>query len=200
MDIKTNEDILIKKSGKGDVKAFGELIEAYENKVFNIALGILKNYDDANDMAQEAFIRIFKSIKSFKGESAFSTWIYRITVNVCLDEFRKRKNKKTFSIDEDIRFGDSEITREIIDDSPSPDTIVEKNELKKVVHDAISELSEEHQTVIVLRDIQGFSYEEISEMTKTPQGTVKSRISRARNALKDILKNKKELNDIYFVK
>jgi len=198
--METNENILIEKSRKGDIEAFEKLIEAYQKKVFNIALGILNNYDDANDIAQDVFIRIFKSIKNFKGESAFSTWLYRITTNACLDELRKRKNKNVISLDEDIRFDGGEIPRQIVDDGPPLDVIAERNELKRIVNNAISELSEEHKTVIILREIQGFSYEEIAEVLKCPQGTVKSRISRARNILKDILKNKRELYDKDYVK
>jgi RNA polymerase sigma-70 factor (ECF subfamily) len=200
--METCERILIERSKKGDIEAFEKLVEAYQKKVFNIALGMLNNYDDASDIAQEVFIRVFKSIKSFKGESAFSTWLYRITTNACLDELRKSKNKtkNIVSIDEDIHFEDGEAARQIVDDSPSPDMIVEANELKNIVNDAIEELSEEHKTVIILREIQGFSYEEIADIIKSPQGTVKSRISRARNILKDILKNKMELYDKDYVK
>lgn len=198
--METKENVLIEKSKKGDIHAFETLIEAYQKKVFNIAFGMLHNYEDANDAAQEVFIRVFKSIKNFKGESSFSTWLYRITANVCLDELRKRKNKNVVSIDEDITLEEGEISRQIIDDSPTPDIVAEKNELRKIIYNAISELSEEHKTVIVLRELHGFSYDEISEMIKCPQGTVKSRISRARNILKNILKNKRELYDRDYVK
>ncbi|HOJ11975.1 MAG TPA: sigma-70 family RNA polymerase sigma factor [Clostridiales bacterium] len=199
--MENNEKVLIEKSQNGDIEAFEKLIEAYQRKVFNIALGMFGNYEDASDMAQEVFIRIFKSIKSFKGQSLFSTWLYRITTNVCLDELRKRKNKNVISIDEEIHLDDGEgVVRQIIDESPSPDVIAEKKELKKVVNDAILELSAEHKEVIILRDIQGFSYDEIAEIIKCPQGTVKSRINRARNILKEILKNKKELWDKEYVK
>ena len=89
-----NEQILLEKAKAGDVSAFEELIDAYQKKIFNLAYRIIGNYDDAGDMAQEALIRIYRSIANFKEQSSFSTWIYRITTNVCLDEIRKRKNKK----------------------------------------------------------------------------------------------------------
>lgn len=198
--MRQNEVFLIKKAAKGDVDAFEMLIEEYQKKVYNIALGILKNHDDANDIAQEVFIKIFKSIKNFKGESSFSTWIFRITTNACLDEIRKRKNNQTVSTDENIVLDDGEVTKQIIDDGPSPDEIYEKNELKKYVAKAISNLGEEHRTVIVLRDIQGFSYDEIADILDCPKGTVKSRINRARLMLKDILKKDRELYGFNFVK
>ena len=198
--METKENVLIEKSKKGDIVAFEKLIETYQTKVFNIAYNMLNNYDDANDVAQEVFIRVYKSIKNFKGESSFSTWLYRITTNVCLDEIRKRKNRNVVSIDEDIPFDDGEVTRQIVDDSPTPDIIAEKKELREIVNDAIDKLSEEHKTVIVLRELQGLSYEEISNIINCPERTVKSRINRARGALKNILKSKKELFDKDYVK
>ena len=195
-----NEGQLIAKAKTGDIEAFEQLIEGYQKKVFNIALKTIGNYDDASELAQEALIRVFKSIKTFKEESSFSTWIYRITTNVCLDELRKRKNRKVISIDENINHEDNEIKVQIEDDKPTPDIAAEKNELKRVVNSAIQCLSDEHRTMIVLRDIEGFSYEEIARFAKCPEGTVKSRINRARQALKGLLKKKKELNFEEYVK
>jgi len=194
------EKSLLIKAKSGDIEAFEQLIEAYEKKVFNIALRMIGNYDDANDIAQEVFIRVYKSLGGFKEQSAFSTWIYRITTNVCLDELRKRKNKKVVYIDEDLKGDDGEIKRQFEATEPTPEMVAEKNYVKQVVNDAIQKLSEEHRTVIILRDINGFSYEEIAKITKCPEGTVKSRINRARQALKDILSTKKELLNEEYVK
>lgn len=188
-----NENILLEKAKAGDISAFEQLIECYQRKIYNIALRIVGNYDDANDLAQEVLIRIFKSIGSFKQQSSFSTWIYRITTNVCLDEIRKRKNRKVISLDEEIKLDDGEMKRQIVSDDPLPEDMAEKSEMRKIVNDAINRLSEEHKIVIVLRDIQGFSYEEISQIIKCPEGTVKSRINRARQVLKNILQSKREL-------
>jgi len=188
-----SEKHLLERAKKGDIAAFELLVEGYQKKAFNIAYRMLGNYDDANDLVQETFIRIFKSIKNFKEQSSFSTWVYRITTNVCLDELRKRKNKNFVSIDEDIKLDDSDVKRQIESDAPTPEETLERKEIKKIVGDAIGELSEEHRLVVVLRDIQGFSYEEIARITKCPEGTVKSRINRARQALKEVLKTKREL-------
>lgn len=195
-----DERDLLEKSKKDDIQAFESLVEAYQKKVFNIALRMVGNYDDAGDMAQEVFIRIFKSIGNFKGQSLFSTWVYRITANVCMDELRKRKNKKVLSIDEEIRLEDGGMKREIEDGRPAPDVAVERNELRKAVDEAIKSLPQDHKIVIILRDIQGFSYEEMTGILKCPEGTVKSRISRARQALKEILKTRRELWDEEYVK
>lgn len=195
-----NERLLVEKSKSGDIGAFEQLVENYQKKVFNIALRMIGNYDDAGDLTQEVFIRVFKSIKSFKEQSSFSTWLYRITTNVCLDELRKRKNKKVISLDEELKLDDSEVKRQIESDDPSPEETAEKEELKKIIKKAINDLTEEHRVVIVLRDIQGFSYEEISRIINCPEGTVKSRINRARQALKELLKSKRELLSGDYVK
>lgn len=188
-----NEKYLLVKAKNGDIEAFETLIESHQKKVFNIALRMVGNYEDAAELAQDVFVRIFKSIKGFKEESSFSTWVYKITTNVCLDELRKRKNKNTVSLDENIKVEDGEIKREIRDYKESPEEALEKKELKKAVHHAINALPDMQKTMIVMRDIHGFSYEEIAQMVKCPDGTVKSRINRARRELKEILLRKKEL-------
>jgi len=195
-----NEQLLLEKAKKGDVAAFEELTEVYQKKIFNLAYRMTGNYDDASDMAQEALIRIFKSIGNFKEQSSFSTWIYRITTNVCLDELRRKKNKKVFSLDEEIHADDGEIQRQIMSDDPQPDEVVEKEELKRIVNNAINNLQDDQKLVITLRDIQGLSYEEISNVLECPVGTVKSRINRARQALKNILMSKRELLNEHYVK
>ncbi|MCX7921299.1 MAG: sigma-70 family RNA polymerase sigma factor [Clostridia bacterium] len=194
------EKYLLLKSKNGDIEAFEELIEAYQRKVFNMALRMIGNHDDASELAQEVFIRVYKSIKSFKEESSFSTWIYRITSNVCLDELRRRKNKKVISLDEDIKAEDGDIKRQVEDDKPTPDMVVENKEMRKAVNDAINTLSADHRMVVVMRDIQGLSYDEIAKVLKCPEGTVKSRINRARQELKQILKSKRELFNSEYVK
>jgi len=112
----SSEKELIKRAKKGDVEAFEQLIEGCQKKVFNIALRMLGNYDDASELAQEVFLKAYKSIKNFKGDSLFNTWIYKVTTNACLDEIRKRKNKKVVYLDEDIELGGNEIKRQIKDD------------------------------------------------------------------------------------
>lgn len=191
---------LIKEAKSGSVEAFEELIKQCQKKVFNIAYKMTGSYDDANELAQEAFIRAYKSINKFKGDSLFSTWIYRITTNVCLDELRKRKNQKVISINEDIKYNDEELKPQIKDESPGPEKIYERKEFKSLVKECIESLPPDYKTVIVLRDIEGFSYEEIAKIINCPEGTVKSRINRARKALREIFKNKKELFNEEYVK
>ncbi len=195
-----NEKLLLERAKKGEVEAFELLIERYQKKVFNIALKMLGNHDDASELAQEAFIKIYKSIKGFKEESSFSTWVYRIATNVCLDELRKRKNRKLTYLDEVIRSEDGDLKREIADQGLSPDAIAEQKELKHALNQAILSLSEEHRIVLILRDLHGMTYEEIAKVTKCPEGTVKSRINRARLSLKETLYKNKELFSEKYVK
>lgn len=188
-----NEQLLLEKAKAGDTAAFEELIDSYLKKIFNLAYRIIGDYDDAADLAQDALIRIFRSISGFKEQSSFSTWVYRITTNVCLDEIRKRKNKKVLSLDEEIHMEDGDLKRQIMSDDPQPDEVAETEELRSIINNAISSLPEDQRIVISLRDIQGLSYEEISEVLDCPVGTVKSRINRSRQALKNVLSTKREL-------
>ena len=194
------ESVLIRKAKNGDIHAFENLIENHRKRVYNIAFKMLHNQEDAYDITQEVFIRVFKSMKEFREEASFSTWIYRITKNACLDELRKRKNKATVSMDEDLETEDGTIKRQVEDCSPGPDALYESMELRDIVRTAIELLSDEHKFVIILRDLQGFSYEEIAKVLECPEGTVKSRINRARKALKEILQRRMELLDGDYVK
>lgn len=187
------EKDLIIKSKNGDIESFESLIKKYQKLAFNISFRIMGNLEDAKDMSQEAFIKIFKSLDSFKGDSSFSTWLYRIVTNTCLDELRKKNRNISVSYDNPIKTDTGEIDRSIIDKGNTPEEISEKNESRQIVVKAINKLGDQHRVVIVLRDIKGFSYEEIAEILNCPEGTVKSRISRARFALKTILEKDMEL-------
>lgn len=195
-----NEDSLIKKAKDGDSAAFGMLMEKHMNTVYNIALRMTENREDAEDITQDVMIKIFRVLDSFKGNSKFSTWVYRVAVNTCLDELKKKKNKKHFSLDAKIKGEDGEIEADIKDDSPSPEKLAERRELRDMVGEAIKKLSDEHRAVIVLRDIRGMSYGEIGEILKCGEGTVKSRISRARAQLKKILEKDFNFDGTYFEK
>ena len=178
------EKLLIKKSQSGDVESFELLISSYDKRAYNIAYRIMGNEEDAKDMAQEALFRVFKSLKDFKGQAAFSTWLYRIVTNVCLDELRRRKNEKYVSMDSTIHTED-ELHMELCSDKETPENIYERVEQRELIKNAIKEMSEDYRSVIILRDIQGFSYEEISVILDCSLGTVKSRINRARTMLRD---------------
>ncbi|MDF2520955.1 MAG: polymerase subunit sigma-24 [Clostridia bacterium] len=188
------EKLLIKKSKSGDVEAFEQLIFDYQKKAYNIALRIMGNQEDAKDMCQEAFIRIFKSIEGFKEQSSFSTWMYRIVTNVCLDEIRRKKKNDTVSLDNTFETQNGEVHFETASDEDTPEEAFIRTEKRRIILKEINSLSEEYKTAIVLRDIQGFSYEEIANILCCSIGTVKSRINRGRNILKNRLKTALELS------
>ena len=167
------------------MKAYEEIISLYERKVFSTIYYMVKNENEIEDIAQEVFVKIYKNLKNFKEKSSLYTWIYRITINVCFDEIKKRKN--VIYLDEKIETEDGEIDRALKDKSKSPSEIVEENDLKNRLEKCIKKLPEDQRIMIVLRDIKGFTYMEIAEMLKLNLGTVKSKISRARTALKEIL-------------
>ncbi|PAB61399.1 RNA polymerase subunit sigma-24 [Anaeromicrobium sediminis] len=187
------EKSLIKKCQSGDVESFELLIKDYEKRAFNIAYRMLGNVEDANDATQEAFIKIYKHINKFKGDSSFSTWLYRIVTNTCLDILRKNKNKKTLSYDNPTETEEGTIKREFVDHKTNTEKTVEREMVKKELHECINSLGDSHKTAIILRDINGFSYKEIAHILSCSEGTVKSKINRARKNLKNLLEDKMEL-------
>lgn len=195
----TDDKKLIKKAQKGDTEAFEKLIEKYQNVVYGIAYRYAQNSDDAADMAQEVFLKMFKNINTFKFKSKLSTWIYRVAANTCIDLAKKTGNdNNTYSIDDSSSDYGSRYL-EVADPSPEPVEVVLGGEIKDAVNTAISSLNEEYRTVIILRDIEGLSYDEISEIIDCSVGTVKSRISRGRKILRKILSQNRELFEKYFV-
>lgn len=185
-----NEEKLISRAAKGDASAFNELLGLHEKKMYAVCIRMCANQEDAQDCLQEAMLRIYRSISGFKGQSSFSTWIYRVTMNTCLDELRKKKNKQTTSLDGLLDTGWSPS-----DDYDTPEHHAIEDERKKAIRGAIAELPEDMRSVIVLRDIEGFSYDEIAVMLGINVGTIKSRISRGREKLREKIRKKPELFD-----
>lgn len=176
---------LVQKALHGDNHAFEQLVQTYQNKVYALSFRYMGNEEDAYDMAQESFIKAYRSLRSFKGDSSFGTWIYRITTNVCLDEIRRRKRRIVpLSLDEPVAtLEGQEMEKEIADSSWAADHIYEQKEFSEYVQRLLDEMKPEHKTAIILRDIMEFSYEEIAAVLNCSIGTVKSRISRARSIL-----------------
>ncbi|MBR5153039.1 MAG: sigma-70 family RNA polymerase sigma factor [Clostridia bacterium] len=194
-----HEHELVLRAKEGDVSAFETLIEEYQKRIFAIAYRMILNPDDAADLTQEVIVKIFKNLDKFQGNSKFSTWVYRIATNTCLDELKKTKNKNTYSLDKEIETEEGSLIGELPDKGPTPEQAAEKKAVQNAVRIAIGRLNPEHKKVIVLRDLQGLSYEEIAEIVDCSVGTVKSRISRARENLKKILSEDRELFSDYFV-
>lgn len=188
-----DEKKLIKKIKQGDTDAFSELVLLYEKKAINFTYRILNDMSDAQDATQEAFLRVFDKIDSFQGNSSFSTWFYTILNNICLDILRKRSRQAdTISIGQ-TDSNDEEYELQIEDSSPGPYEQLQKKSAMETLEKALTQLSDEHRTVIVMRDLNGLEYEEISSILKVSLGTVKSRLSRARLALRKVLAENKEL-------
>ena len=180
-----NEKELINKAKSGDKRAFEEIIGLYEKKVFSTIYYMVKNENEIEDIAQEVFVKIYKNLKNFKEESSLYTWIYRITINVCIDELKRKKN--IVYIDERIQTEDGQVEMQLEDETKGPEKLAEEEELKRKLTSCVRKLPIDQRTMIVLRDIKGFTYMEIAEMTKMNLGTVKSKINRARASLKKIL-------------
>lgn len=188
-----SETEYIKKCQAGDIDAFEKLVSLYENKILNYCYRMLGNRTDAEDATQEVFVKLYRFVNSFTGQSAFSTWLYKIASNVCLDMLRKsKKHADTVSLHQQNSEGE-EFLLHVEDKGYTPYESAQMSEAQRVLFAALSALGEEQRRVVVLRDIEGLSYEEIAQITGTAPGTVKSRINRARQALQKILEKDREL-------
>ena len=176
---------------QGDLDAYEELVEKYQKKMLNIAYRMVESYEDACEIVQDAFVSAHKGMRGFEGKSRFSTWLYTIVVNLSrnrLKQLRIRSHHEVLSMDAPVLTDEGSLSLEVASDDPPIDERLEQKELQRKVQDCVRALDEEYREVVVLRDINGFSYSEIQNMLKIPEGTVKSRLSRAREALKDCLK------------
>ncbi|MBQ4087979.1 MAG: sigma-70 family RNA polymerase sigma factor [Clostridia bacterium] len=185
----------IRLSQKGDMDAFSQLVSLYEKRVVNFAYRMLKDTHEAEDAAQEAFLRAWKHINSFRPEASFHTWILSIVNRICLDILRKKKRtgEQTHISIHQAPEGEDEYAIQIEDTAPGPDEVYRQKTAMQLVEQAIGELSEEHRAVILMRDINGLEYDEIAKATGASLGTVKSRLNRARMALRKILEKNMEL-------
>lgn len=178
---------LVRCAKDGDAASFEELVKLHQTRVYNLALRMSGNSEDALDLSQEVFFRIYKALPLFKEQSAFSTWVYSIASNVCIDFVRKQSKLKTVSLSSDSET--DAIALEIPDNRYQPELEYEKAELREAISAGLSSLSDEHREILVLREICGLSYQEICDALDLEGGTVKSRLSRARNQLCVFLRN-----------
>lgn len=175
---------LIEKSQRDDLGAFEELVLIYQDRVYSHCYSLAGNPDDAQDLAQDAFIQAFKGIRSFRNDADFGTWLHRIAVNLWINYCRRNKKVVTFSIDEPIYAKESEMTRELAATEESPLEKVERSEFNTMVQSALNRILPEFRTVLLLREIEDYNYDEIAAALGCSLGTVKSRINRGRKALK----------------
>jgi RNA polymerase sigma-70 factor (ECF subfamily) len=189
--VEPTDDELVARCQAEDPDAFRVLVERYQRRAYGIAYGVLRNPDDAMDAAQVAFIKVFRNIANFKGDSSFYTWLYRIVVNVCIDHIRKHKKMRPVEYDETFRRRDEAVTvMPLSGDTRAmhPGFKFENEELGVAIEAAMAELSENHRTIIMLREVEGLSYEEIAEVMDCHLGTVMSRLHHARKNLQKALK------------
>lgn len=184
------EGLLIRKLRERDEKAFREIVERYRDTVYNLTYRMLGNREEAEDVSQEVFITVFKSIESFRGDSKFSTWLYRIAVNHCKNRIKylsRRHDRDQSEYDEEVMRDQAAGAATAPAPVQRPDKQLEGVELEQIMQRCIAALDEEQRLVVVLRDVEDLSYEEICAITNLPVGTVKSRLHRARLALKKMM-------------
>ncbi len=183
----TDEELILEFQRNGTIGAFEILVQRYKNPLINYVFRFLGDYESCVDIVQETMIKVYRYKDSYSSIAKFSTWIYTIAGNLARTEYQRRKRRKFFSINS---FGDEKNeTYEIPDESFDPERITDSGIKEKIIQDALEKVSKAYREVVILRDIQDLSYEEISEITNLPVGTVKSRINRGRAQLQQLLKD-----------
>lgn len=180
---------LIKKCREGDTNAFGELVSRYQDRLFNTVLRLTANAEDARDVVQEAFMHAYQSLHTFKGDSLFFTWLYRIAVNTAISMKRKQRPTVRIQAGADEKNAIDPLDP---DETTRPGHAIEMAEDERMVHDALAKLSAEHRSVLVMKDMDGMKYEEMADILDVPIGTIRSRLHRARLEMKDLLLQQEE--------
>lgn len=187
----SSDEAIVARCQEGDRGAFDELVLKYQTRIFNITYRMLGNYTEASDVTQEAFIKAYRSIKKFRGQSSFYTWLYTIASNLCRNKLKylSRERRRLVSLDNPVQTEEGIMAKEIVDTSSSPVAILEQKVKEECIQKAINSLDENHRMVVVLRDIELLPYNEISCILKVNVGTIKSRLHRARYLLRERLKD-----------
>ena len=189
-----NEDLmLIDRARDGDRSAFDQLVLKYEARAYQYAFRLTRDPKQAGDVVSDAFLRVYSALKNFRGQSAFSTWLYRIVTNCFLDRKKRDKDGNNVSLDSSVNIGDGEVERQYEDDSDGPAEIAERNARETAIQDALGSMPEYQRAMLIMYHVEGLSYEEISDALDLPIGTVKSRLNRARVALREQLSQNSEL-------
>lgn len=179
-----DEAELIERARKGDTGAFGILVERYQRRVVGVAMAVVHSQEDALELAQETFVRAFENIGKFESRSSFSTWLYRIAANIAID-FRRRERRHPTMRGEEAETEIQKLPSNLGDSFKQ----AQRGEMSRRIKDALDQLTPEHRAAILLREVEGLSYDEISDVLQCPRGTVMSRLHYARNHLREILKD-----------
>ncbi|HLL01672.1 MAG TPA: sigma-70 family RNA polymerase sigma factor [Myxococcaceae bacterium] len=195
----TDDLTLVKRVRGGDQRAFKLLVERYQRKVYAVALGMLKDKEEAMDVSQEAFVKVYKYLDHFKGDASFYTWLYRITVNICIDVIRKRQSAggEAVEFDETMPMDVSEAHIGALGSrlGTNPQKSALRRELAEKIQEALATVPEKHRAILLLREIEGMSYEDLSRTLDIPKGTVMSRLFHARAKVQKILSQYLELDE-----
>jgi RNA polymerase sigma-70 factor (ECF subfamily) len=197
--VATDDLILVKRVRSGDQRAFKLLVERYQRKLYAVALGMLKDKEEALDVAQEAFVKVYKYLDHFKGDSSFYTWLYRITANICIDVLRRKSaaHGDPVELDEGSLMDTAEANIGALGSrlGTNPQKSALRKELAEKIQQALEEVPEKHRAILLLREIEGMSYEELARTLKIPKGTVMSRLFHARVKMQKILSDYLELDE-----
>lgn len=188
--------VLIERSQTGDQGAYNQLIRKYEDRAYKYAYRLTRSSDEAADIVADSFVRVFNALPNFRGQSSFSTWLYRIVTNCFLDNRKKEKRHQHQSLQSAVKVEDGEVQRQVEDDRVGPEELAVKSAREDAVEGALESLPEFQKAMLVMFHIEGMSYEEMAEALDMPIGTVKSRLNRARVALRDQLSPHMELFQI----
>lgn len=177
----------------GDDQAFEDLIVRYESKIYSTCFYFLANRDDALDAAQDSIVKVYRKLSTFRRQSSFATWLNHVTANTCRDLLRKKKRQKTLSLDQELEGEEGSMTRQIPSTNPGPLEQLEGKERARLLEEALFLLSQDHRIILLMRQYQHLSYEEIAKSLKISVGTVKSRIHRARRELRELIESSEHL-------
>ena len=195
----TDDLTLVKRVKTGDQRAFKLLVERYQRKIYAVALGMVKDKEEALDVSQEAFVKVYKYLDHFKGDSSFYTWLYRITVNICIDALRKKQalRGEQVELDEAVQMDTSEANIGALGSrlGTNPQKSALRKELAEKIQQALETVPEKHRAILLLREVEGMSYEDLSRTLEIPKGTVMSRLFHARTKVQKILSEYLELDE-----
>ena len=195
----TSDEELVRRFGSGDRSAFSELVRRYQSRVYSLCFRWLRDPAKAEEVAQDVFIALYKSLADFRGESKLSTWIFRVATNPCKNRLvygSRRREDRHESIDAPVGGDEDGPVKQYAIDAPGPDASINRAEASKLLQAALDALDEDQREIVLLRDVDDLSYEEIAELLQLPKGTVKSRLHRARAELARRLSRKVGLEDV----